>query len=151
MPDVEFQLLHVYVWDKNHNNYVTAIALIDGGSNASLCTENLYNKLGLSGKQANIRMKTLDSTVRDITTKRTSFTVKGTQACSVTKHLNNVLVVQSLPDSCHRYGKCDYETPIFEGLPDFPTISGTHDIDILIGACDPDQHIMLDCLHHKQH
>ena len=141
-PNVEFQLLNVRVWNKHHSEYENAIALMDGGSNVSLCTERLYDKLGLTGKEANVCMKTLDGAVRDITTKRTSFNIKGNQLSTATKRLNNVLVVQSLPDLCR--SKFGTEPPMFEGLPNFPTITGPCDIDILIGACDADMHIMLE-------
>ena len=145
VSNVSFQLLNLLVWNNDHSKCENVVALMDGGSNVSLCTDRLYNKLGLNGKEANVRMKTLDGTVRDIVTKRTTFTVKGIHDHTVTKRLNDVLVVQALPDLSNTNGKrIDKAPAVFDGLPNFPTFSSPYDVDILIGACDADMHIMLE-------
>lgn len=136
--DVNFQLLSLHAFNDFTGKRKDVTVCMDGASNVTLCTQSFYDALELSGIPTNVRMKTVDGSEHDIESVKTSFTLKGPFNPTTSRTFTNVLVVPTLPDVRIKGGKSNAK---FDGVPEFPTLSG---VEVLIGACDADMHIMLE-------
>ena len=119
-------------------------ALLDSGSDSTLCTDRLVSLLKLSGKPCQLRLEGVNGT-KSVPALEVSFLIKGTcNGTQVTAQLNSVTSVPSLP----RHAQSIPSATITSRHPhladlQFPPVSACQ-IDIIIGADQEPLHQVLE-------
>ena len=129
---VRLKVVPVFVWDEVSGRSCGTYGFLDEGSNATMCTNELVNRLGVKGDKLNYSLSTVSGT-SERQGVRVSLTVRGISEAQVIC-LKDVIAVPKLPD-------LENSIPTVQDIEDYPYLSSIQfqelespNIELLIGA-----------------
>ena len=141
--DVRLKVVPVRVWSNANQRLENVYAFLDEGSDTSLCTESLKNRLIAKGKAVTFSLSTINGTDRK-RGQEVSLTVQGCGEQAVID-LPNVITVSELPElksSIPVAQDTVTYADVLNGVT-FPDFVGG--VELLIGADVPAAHRTLEC------
>ena len=130
------------MWDTYEEEFFDCTAFLDAGSNYSLCSKRVANRLCLTGPEINVNLKTINHDTSNLTTFKTSFFIRGLNE-AYTKRMSNVLVVDEIATFQQDNGCFTGSYTLPNDFPHTPVVAPA-EIDLLIGLQDADLHIFTD-------
>ena len=123
---------------RGNGRQTTTWALLDEGSDVSLCTKGIVDKLGLTGKERCFKLSTVDQEVANKRGLEVSMSVQGVMDQEVLT-LTNVWTVDSLPIS----SECFPSSVNVKEWPHLGDITLPHieqwQVELLVGADTPEK------------
>ena len=124
------------------------MALLDGGAQSSLGTEDLFNKLGINERPSNLKLTTVTGETIEYKSMSANITVKPLD-CSHSVAMEYVRSIPNLPiaKSCSAK-KQDIKN--IDHLKDIPIATLDQPVSLLIGADTPEAFFTLEEKHGKR-
>jgi len=138
---VRLRVIPVKVWGSK-KGMVKTYAFLDEGSDTTLCTERLLDKLKQKGQPVKMSIATVNG-IEDQAGRKVSLSVQGVKESAVIS-LPNVISVSTLPNfrsSIPTSGDCKVFADVLQGVT-FPDYEG--EVELLIGADVPEAHRALE-------
>ena len=136
---VSLRIVPVVVKGKGQDNEIVTNALLDSGSDVTLCNVSLLKKLGLEGRPKELSLATVNGTSGDRKGFELSLTVRGLRM-NEDVELNRVWTVDTLylPQSVVPTKEDTAKWPHLNGI-EFPKIP-SNEVSVLIGSDVPEAH-----------